>query len=393
MNNNKWFKLDNAAKIYPAFANKYSTGTFRVAAVMQGQVNPVQLQQALINILDRFPSMTVQMKKGLFWYYFDENENTPKVQIESMLPCSQIHDNDNFLFKVLYFKNRISLECFHALTDGYGAFEFLKTLLYEYIKLNFGSLNKYIGILHPLDVYSEEEVEDSYKRYAVATQKDYHDDKAYKIKGKLIPYEGSFVHHLKLSASKIHQVAKSYNTTITVFLAAVYVQSLIDFNRSNKPVVVTVPVNLRKQFKSKTLRNFTYIVNIAIKQEDYNSFEELIDLIHKQLKEKTTSDFLLSRFSKNVLMEEALWLKLTPSGLKDWVLRFAKAKVHDKCSTTILSNPGIIYMPSDLKKHIKHMEFILYASKAQPINMGVCTFNDEMVISLSRVLVVEQLTT
>jgi len=386
MKNKKWFKLDNAAKIYPAFANKYDTGTFRVAAILKDKVNPNNLQIALDKILKRFPSMTVQMKKGLFWYYFDENEKQAKIALESQLPCSQINDEDNFLFKVMYFNNRISLECFHALTDGYGAFEFLKTLLCEYVDLEYKHLDNTEGVISVKDTYSIDELEDSYKRYAVQTQNDYKDEKAFKLKGKLIPYEGSFVHHTKLSADKIHQLAKSYNTTITVVLTAIYIESLMTVNKTNKPIVVTIPVNLRKQFSSKTLRNFTYVVNIGVSKESYTSFDTLLSYIDKQLKTKTKSEFLLSKFSKNVLIEDAMWLKLTPNGLKDWILKIAKNKVHDKFSTGFISNPGIITLPEEMQNYVNHMEFILYASKAQPVNMGICTYNNQLLISLSRVL-------
>lgn len=385
MKNKKWFKLDNAAKIYPAFANKYDTGTFRVAAIMTDEVAVDCLQNALNSILKRFPSMTVQMKKGLFWYYFDENENIAKVTQESHLPCCQIKD-ESFLFKVTYYKNRISLECFHALTDGYGAFEFLKTLLCEYVELKYKSLDHKEGVINKIDDYSLEEIEDSYKRYAIDTQDNSKDEKAFKLKGKLIPFEGSFVDHIQLRADHLHQLAKSYKTTITVLLTALYVESLMTLNRSDKPIVVTVPVNLRKQFSSKTLRNFTYVMNIGVHKKSYKTFESLIEVIGEQIKVKTESEFLLSKFSKNVLMEDALWLKLTPNGLKDWILKIAKNKVHDKYSTGFVSNPGIITLPDEMKSYIKHMEFILYASKAQPVNLGICTYNNQLMISMSRVI-------
>jgi hypothetical protein len=119
----KWYRLDNAAKIYPAYVNRKDPGTFRLAVVLKKEVDGDRLQEALERTLPYFPSMAVTLRKGLFWYYLEENPSQPKVEVESKMPCSfmDIKATDGYLFKVVYYKKRISLECFHALTDGHGA--------------------------------------------------------------------------------------------------------------------------------------------------------------------------------------------------------------------------------------------------------------------------------
>ena len=133
--NKKWFRLDNAAKIYPAFASKKDPATFRVAVVLHENVDKSRLQEALLKTLPNFPSMAVTLRKGLFWHYLDENKREPKVSEEHKMPCSyiELNKNNGYLFQLLFYKKRISLECFHALTDGYGALEFLKAILYNYL--------------------------------------------------------------------------------------------------------------------------------------------------------------------------------------------------------------------------------------------------------------------
>ena len=70
----------------------------------------------------------------------------------------------NYLFRVRYYENRISVEFFHALTDGTGAIKFLSTLVGEYIKLKYKiniTYNNYV--LNPKDKVTNDEYNDDLK--------------------------------------------------------------------------------------------------------------------------------------------------------------------------------------------------------------------------------------
>lgn len=380
----KWFKLDNAAKIYPAFANENDTGTFRVAGIMKEEVIPDILNDALALIIDCYPSMKVKLKKGLFWYYFDKNNKIPKVALETCLPCSQVDDADDFLFKVYYYKNRIALECFHALTDGYGAFEFLKSLLVQYVTLRYKVIDSG-RVKMPNQAIKPGELEDAYKRYAKRDSQVSEGVKSFNIKGKTISYEGSYVHHFKLHAQDLIKGAKKHDTTVTVLLAAIYYLSIVSVYQTKEPIGLTIPVNLRKIFLSDTLRNFTYPVHVTV-PSDMRNLKAIIACIKKQLSEKIHSDYLENQFSRNVFLESSKLMKFTPNGIKDVILRIAKSKMHNKFSTSFISNPGLVDLPEDMKNYLDYLEFVLYASKGQPVNMGVCTYQNKMVITLARVL-------
>ena len=80
----EWYKLDNAAKVYPSSSsNEYST-LFRFAAVMKERVDGAILQQALDDLVPRFPTLMVTIKRGVFWYYFERLPFKPKVEKESL---------------------------------------------------------------------------------------------------------------------------------------------------------------------------------------------------------------------------------------------------------------------------------------------------------------------
>ncbi len=376
---NKWFKLDNAAKIYPAFASKKDPATFRVAALLTHSIDKDRLQDALVKTLSNFPSMAVTLKKGLFWYYLDENPQQPIVKEEYRMPCAYVDlkKSRGYLFQMYFYKKRVSLECFHALTDGYGAFEFLKAVLYNYFFQE--------QSVSPDDIRltgrNAEDVEDSYKKYAGGDHADPIKTRAVHIKGTPIHKEGAFVHHAILSGSALNKKSKTFGSTITVLLTAIYIKSIFEV-RKKGPVVITVPVNLRKMFPSTTLRNFSYVINIKCDTE--MSLENTINVVAEQFKSQLDKEFIKGQFTKNVEYEKNILLKVTPIDIKSFILKQARTHQSKKIVTSILTNPGIVTLPEQMVPYIEHFEVVLYASKPHYINMGICTYNDKMVISISR---------
>ena len=137
---NRWRRLDNTAKIFPVIANENVSQVFRISATLKEPVNPELLSRALEEILPEIRNFRVKLRRGLFWYYFEENDRIPQVKRENTYPCRFIdpHGNQRFLFRVTYYEKRINLEVFHALTDGLGAVNFLKCLIRQYLRLAAG---------------------------------------------------------------------------------------------------------------------------------------------------------------------------------------------------------------------------------------------------------------
>ena len=57
----KWYKLDNAAKIFPALSADDGSNYFRLCAVLKEEVKPEILKEALSTALTRFPMFSVKM--------------------------------------------------------------------------------------------------------------------------------------------------------------------------------------------------------------------------------------------------------------------------------------------------------------------------------------------
>ena len=59
----KWFKLDNAAKVFPSVTSKRRSNLFRLSFNLKEKINPEILRKALSYTMNRFPSMKVKLKK------------------------------------------------------------------------------------------------------------------------------------------------------------------------------------------------------------------------------------------------------------------------------------------------------------------------------------------
>lgn len=120
-------------------ATKRTTRVFRFYCELKEPVDGSILQSALDKTIDKYPVFLSVMRKGFFWYYLEKSDLKPKVKEEVDPPCLNLYirDRKTLLFQVVYYKNRINFEVFHALTDGTGAIQFLKELVKNYLILRY----------------------------------------------------------------------------------------------------------------------------------------------------------------------------------------------------------------------------------------------------------------
>ena len=132
-----WLRIDNAGTIYPPAKRRHWNFVYRITAVTINKVNYEVLVKAVEEILPRFPSFNVCLKKGLFWNYFERAPRKLQVIKDTDFPCTpfDLSDTNANLIRVIYDDYKIAFECFHALSDGRGALVFLNALLNKYFIL------------------------------------------------------------------------------------------------------------------------------------------------------------------------------------------------------------------------------------------------------------------
>jgi NRPS condensation-like uncharacterized protein len=380
----EWTKLDNAAKIFPPTTNEKDTKVFRFVCELKDEVDHVILQQALDKTMVLFPMYRSVLRRGVFWYYFESTELKPEVFEEYKLPCSMLYHQNrkNLLFEVTYYKKRINLEIYHAMTDGTGALSFLKTILYYYITIKYSQ--DFAGKLPSLDYDASfsQKMDDSFLKHYSGDKKldKIKITKAYQITGRRFIDHRFKVIEGEMSVKQVLELAHRYDTTLTIYLTALFFKAIYQDMpaRSRKyPVVLSVPVNLRTYFPSVTARNFFATVNIKYDfSKNSDRIEDIIDEVKEAFARELTEEKLRTHMNHLSALEHNTFMRVVPLVLKDWVLRFANF-LSSRGITASLSNVGKITTTKEFSPYI-HM-FDCFVSARRP-QITMCSYLDQLEI-------------
>lgn len=390
---NRWYKLDNAAKIFPSVTSTKNSSVYRMSAVLTEEIDPQILQKAVDCLYDRYPTMFVRLRRGVFWNYLDENINRFYVTEEKDYPCGDINprNNNGFMIKVLYYKCKISIEVFHSLADGGGAIEFLKSILFYYLQFSGKDVDDEGKVILANPPASQADVEDAFLHYYNHNaQKTEVQKQAYRIKGNLFQSYGVNVISGTTDAKKLNAAAKSHNTTITGYVTSALIYSIYQsrqkFENNNHPIVVTVPVSLRKTFPSRTLRNFFVTANVGTVVTPSSTFEDVVNSITEELKKQTQKEYLDGLIANNVKIEKNFAAKVVPLFIKNIFMPLGFNFFGEIKKTITVSNLGNIVLPESVKSFVKKTEVILYPTQKSPINCGLCSTNNVLSITFARTI-------
>ncbi len=372
MDNIKWMRLDNAALIYPQAIKKKYAAMFRLTITFTEKIDEEILKVALANTLERLPSFAFRLKRGLFWHYLEKTDGLPPILPDVKNPMNRIRfkENNHFLFRVRVYEKRLALEFFHALTDGTGGVTLLLTLSREYLKLKYGVNIPYTDkILNISDKPKKEEIEDSFKKYVGRVGALEKEEVAYHLKGSKLPSHMLNIITGKISIKELKKLSKKNDCTITVLLTSIMFLALQEIQKNNNdskkhPIKISIPVNLRRFFKSVTLRNFSSYVNPSIdtKLGDY-TLEEIIKEVKSQLDFMITEKKLRSKFTGNVNMEKKFYIRIMPNFIKKKALSISDYLMGDRYYTTTFSNYGLINIPKEMQEYVTDMGFMIGRSR------------------------------
>lgn len=390
-NNKTWFKLDNAAKIFPGQNSKTWSNMIRISVNLKEEVDPETLRRAVLSCLPRFPSLDVRIRKGFFWYYFEKNDKNPPIKPDVNNPCVRIRFNENnrFLFRVFYYQNRISLELFHALTDGYGSAVFLSTLTAEYLRLKGHDIPSGKMVLDLNEPPRPEELEDSFAKYATSKVKAKRPPlPTYHRTGTKMPKHLSIMTSGYMPVDILKSKAKEHGVTITEYLASVlmlvHMQLQKDENIRQKEVSIQIPVNCRNQFPSETLRNFSvcYSVRLDPNLGEY-TFEEILRQVSLYLRYTNNKKHLQSMFAANLGLEKNPIMRLIPLVIKDLGIGISFALTAEHTTTSLFTNLGIVSLPEEMKPFVDSFILMPSPGKVNGGRVGAVSYGNTMTVTFA----------
>ena len=374
-----WRSLDNAAKLFSAASSPKDTRVFRFYCELKEEVKEEILQEALNQTIQKYPVFLSVMRKGLFWHYLEKSELRPVVREEYKEPCSSLYvrDKKTLLFEVTYYKKRINFEVFHALTDGTGATEFLRELVKKYLI--------HEEDLEPVELSNQyltvkDQEDDSFSRYY---DPDFPRKKKKKIRAVQIKkggkgYEELQINEASMSVKELLGIAREKKVSMSVLLTAAFICAIheeMSRMQEKKPVILMVPVNLRKIFPSDSMLNFFGYIEPGYQfGGGKDSFEDVLEAVKLYFQENLSKEHMAGRMNELIAIEKHKILKWAPLELKNRCIR-AGAKMAEQEVTAVLSNMSVVKMPEDYAQYIE--KFGVYTSTNRT-ELCICSFQDTL---------------
>ncbi len=392
--NRGWMSLDNAAKIYPPVISKSLSSVFRIGCILNEPVRIDALRKSLEQTSVRFPYFLTSLRRGFFWYFLEYDDSIrPSLVREDKKPCVAfpVKKGHFALFRIVVKDRMLSVEFLHVLTDGGGALEFFRMLLVSYLR-NCGYNVPYSeGIIDPSSRIDLSETEDSYNKY-------------FKKNVPMPPKMGNAWHlpfqqqdksnfgiiQALIPIAELKNLVKKSNVTITEYLASVYLYCLQDIYLKsrlgkNQIIRLEIPVNMRRSYPSKTMRNFSLFVlpELDMRLGSF-SFEEILRSVHNYMQSETENKKLIKVLARNVKPEKNILIRAIPVFIKDMVLAAMYKKHGASKYSGVLTNIGMVNMPEEVQQHIESMLMLPPPPVRQlKISCGIVSFRENICISFT----------
>lgn len=388
-----WRRLDNQAKIFSLASGRKYTSVFRLSVVLKDNIDLYILEKAVNLALLKYDSFRVKRRRGLFWHYLDKNKKKPKIFLEEEYPFQIVNtwENNNYLFKVSYFKNKINIEFYHILTDGNGGLEFFKEIIYQYIEMKFFKnddiVDRYI---------KHNKVENPYKKLIfknlVKEKKIDSSLFGYQLNGDIFKDGILSISHYNIDCLELKKVCRKYNVTIGTYITAIigyaiYKKNYINYKGSDI-IRISVPVNLKRYFDIDTQFNFFSHISIEInvnKNDDY-TFKDILNIVKDEYEKKLNKNHLLNViYSEEKLLSNPI-VRICPLFLKIFFVKIGSLFMKRRFTTSI-SNIGEIDFDDKYTEYIDKFMVMLSPDWAERVKFGICSYNNNFVISISSYLV------
>lgn len=388
----KKYPIDNSAILYLSLIRKHHTNIFRFTVTLTEPIQPELLQTAVNHVHHRFPTIFSGFKPGFFRYAQVPSEHPPVVQPDPGLLINMTPaEIARCAYRVYYLDKQIIIEGFHANTDGYGMIASFSTLTAEYLHLRYG-LDIPVG--YPVfDIQEEpktEETEDSYVTYSNAKPLHMPSRYSYQLPG-MNPKCGPVIREtLMYPVEDLLSCARRYGVSITALLSAVMAASIMELQHNRKestirPVRIMVPIDLRKIFPSKTLRNFILYALPTMEATDYGcSIQDLSRRFSSQIKDHLRKENLAGIIAYHVKTQSNPLFRMLPSRLKCAMMRLAYTYFGESNSSLTMTNLGTISLPDIMVPYVESILLTMMPRVRSPYNCGMYSYKGNFYINLCR---------
>lgn len=386
------YPIDYSAILYLAQLRRNHSNVYRFSLTMAEQVCPLCLQQAVDAVCSRFPTVFSGFASGFFSCSMVPAENAPRVAEDPGVLCTMApRELRNCACRIYYNGSQIILEAFHGLTDGYGAIASLRTLAAEYLRIRRGICTpEQQEMLESGQPDWDSELRDAYLEHTGEKAARLPNRKAYQLRGEDRDWRvKTSTQHF--STRSLLEAAQKRGVSLTAMLSCLMAEAIMEVQSrhipraKSRPVRIMVPIDLRRLFPSRTLRNFILYALPTMETADASMpRSDRMTSFQNQLKQQVTRKNLAAQITANVSAQRMLLFRIIPLELKLAAMRLAYRFFGEINSSITLTNLGPVAFSEELSPHIRGIEVLLTPRSRSPYNCGVISCGETTSISITR---------
>ena len=224
---------------------------------------------------------------------------------------------------------------------------------------------------------------DLYEKYMRKVSKETTIKSAFHLPIKILEKGQYHITTGEISVDNLKMESKKYKTTIGKYLLAVYFKVLLDrYSGAKNPIVIGVPVDLRKIFEEKTYRNFFINITPSVDASlGAYSLSEIITYLDNYFDLKITKKEFYKSIYKAMNPMRNIVIKSVPYLIKRIFFPFIFDYYGERGYTTGFSNLGIFEIDKKYEKYLKGFRFLPPPSKRCKIKMGVISDSKKIYIN------------
>ena len=388
----KAYPIDNSAILYLAQMNRDHSNVYRFTVTLSESVCPEQLQQAADRIYTRFPTIFAGFRPGIFSYSMIPADSAPQVAEDpGLLLTMRNPEMQRCAYRIYYNGCEIIIEAFHALTDGHGAIASIRALLSEYLYLRHGVASQERQMVQEAgEPVMEQEVQDAYLDHSRGKPRSVPNRQSYQLPGENRDWRVKTSVE-SFSAGDLLKAARSSGVSMTAMLSGIMAESIMEIQKKynlrgrEKPVRIMVPIDLRRQFPSGTLRNFIRYALPTMEPGDIHLPRgERLRRLQEQLRHQTAPELLGGQIARNVQLQNNLLFRMTPLELKCAMMRLVYRFFGERNSSITLTNLGPVWLSESLRPFIRGIDVHLTPRRQSPYNCGLISWGDTTSITITR---------
>lgn len=363
-----------------------------VRTTLKEDISYDKMQAALCKAALRYPNFhSVIASDGKGGYYEDATQD-PILKTEDKPYRLGTKEVNYYPYSVCALGRQLKITAFHCLTDGFGIYEFLKTILYYYyVELGYNIDDEGLIRTNEKPYDKEAELEDSNLKYhdpnLELKQPELGDTKLFAIPTSYWDDEGKYVYKrykITLNTSQIIDIAKSTSSSVTAVLnALINITFKNVYDLDNSMLISAITANFRKMYPSDSMNNFSgWFLTFYPPTMHGMSLQEL----SPAMKGLITSGNTVENMMKVITERTREGYKIRQTPLEEMFApkeEVSQTKIGARRSIGyLITNVGKISLPKDIEEMIEDIE-IYFAAISVPVVFGVASTGDKLVLSVN----------